>query len=107
MHGGVQGYGEELLKNRKQKDGGPALPTSSIVDHSHRTTRAVREGMGQVQLTLSRRAGMAPANAAECEPSPLAGFSPVDTPLVGVNLLDTSDAANTCGCGTEGACDSN
>ena len=70
----VQGYGEELLKNRKQKDGGPVLPTSSIVDHSHRTERKVREGMGPVQLTLSRRQGMAPVNDAACEPSPLAGL---------------------------------
>ena len=44
----VQGYGEELLKNRKQKDGGPVLPTSSIVDHSHRTERKVREILGRV-----------------------------------------------------------
>jgi hypothetical protein len=97
----VQGYGEELLKNRKEKDGGPVLPTSSITDHSHRTTRAVREGMGPVQLTLSRRAGIAPVNAADCEPSP----------LIGVNLLAQFPSGNPspagaacCGGADSGGC---
>ena len=106
----VQGYGEELLKNRKQKDGGPVLPTSSIVDHSHRTTRAGREGMGPVQLTLSRRAGMAPVNASDCEVSPLVGFTPEqppagacdESPLAGMNLLASSQSG--CAGGSGGVC---
>ena len=107
----VQGYGEELLKNRKGK--AVELPKSSIVDHSHRTTRAGREGMGSVQLTLSRRAGMVPVNASDCEVSPLVGFTPEqppagacdESPLAGMNLLATSQsscAGESCGEGTCG-----
>ena len=99
----VQGYGEELLKNRKEKDGGPVLPTSGIVDHSHRTTRKVREGMGPVRLTPSRTQGVAPTGVnADCEPSPLIGFTPETPPatagtLVGKNLL--APTTSGCGCG--------
>ncbi len=108
----VQGYGEELLKNRKEKDGGPVLPTSSIVDHSHRTTRAVRSGMGPVQLTLSRKPDLATPPVNACEEDPLAGFSPAkppasacdESPLAGMNLLGKSDAACACGSEGEGAC---
>jgi mycofactocin radical SAM maturase len=108
----VQGYGEELLKERKQKDGGPVLPTSSIVDHSHRTTRAVRTGLGPVQLTLSRRAGMAPVNASDCEVSPLVGFNP-DAPqapahnessIIGRSLLASSPSGSACGSGGSCSC---
>ncbi|MCU1523972.1 MAG: mycofactocin radical maturase, partial [Microbacteriaceae bacterium] len=70
------GYGEELLKNRKEKDGGPVLPTSSIVDHSHRTTRAVRSGMGPIQLTLSRKPNLTTPPITACEENPLAEYRP-------------------------------
>ena len=103
----VQGYGEELLKNRKQKDDG--LPKSHL-DHSHRTTRAVRSdaapksGMGKVQLTLSRRADLARPPVSECAEDPLAGFTasapPVsacaESPLAGF----TPEAQRGCGCGS-------
>jgi hypothetical protein len=104
----VQGYGEDLLKNRTGKT--VELPKSSIVDHSHRTTRAGREGMGPIQLTLSRRAGIAPVNASDCEVGPLVGFTPEKPPaealnetrLTGVNLLASSHSG--CACGRKGAC---
>ena len=106
----VQGYGEELLKNRKGK--AVELPKSSIVDHSHRTTRAGREGMGPILLTLSRRAGIAPVNASDCEVGPLVGFTPEqppagaldESPLAGINLLASSHSDCACGNGGKGAC---
>ena len=106
----VQGYGEELLKNRKGN--AVELPKSSIVDHSHRTTRAGREGMGPIQLTLSRRAGMVPVNASDCEVGPLVGFTPEqppaealdESPLAGMNLLATSQSSCAGESGGEGTC---
>ncbi|MEJ1230971.1 MAG: mycofactocin radical SAM maturase [Galbitalea sp.] len=94
----VQGYGAELLKNRKQKDGGPVLPTSGIVDHSHKTTREGRSGLGPVRLTLSLRPGLEqgttiPQSIADCEPSPLAGLN-----LEPTTISDESG----CACGPGG-----
>ena len=101
----VQGYGEELLKNRKEKQ--DILPKSSV-DHSHRTTRAPRSGMGPVQLTLAHRADLAAPPVSACAEDPLAGFNPAqppvsacaESPLVEFTLLATSDTV--CGCGREG-----
>jgi radical SAM protein with 4Fe4S-binding SPASM domain len=70
----VQGYGEELLKNRKDKQESIPKPTG---DHSHRTTRAPRSGLGPVQLTLSRREDLTRPPVSECAEDPLAGFDPV------------------------------
>ena len=70
----VQGYGEELLKNAKAKEGLAPKPSA---DHSHRTTPPrPREGLGPVRLTLKRREdlGRPPVNA--CEADPLAGLAP-------------------------------
>jgi len=70
----VQGYGEELLKNRKDKD---LVPKSSLIDHSHRTTRAPRSGPGRrVELTLGRRPEGERPPVSACEDDPLAGFDP-------------------------------
>ena len=69
----VQGYGEELLKNRKDKQESIPKPTG---DHSHRTTRAPRSGLGPVQLTLSRREDLSRPPVSECAEDPLAGFDP-------------------------------
>jgi mycofactocin radical SAM maturase len=99
----VQGYGAELLKNRKEKDGGPVLPTSSIVDHSHRTTREGRSGMGPVRLTLSLRPGLAEGtadvqSAADCEPSPLAGLSLATTTASPSSESSCACGSGSCGC---------
>lgn len=69
----VQGYGEELLKNRKDKM--DALPKPSG-DHSHRTSPPrPRTGMGPVRVTLSRRRDdLAAPPVSACAEDPLAGF---------------------------------
>ena len=98
----VQGYGEELLKNRKEKDDG--LPKSHI-DHSHRTTKTPKSGVGKVRLTLSRRPDLARPPVSECAEDPLAGFSPsappvsacAESPLAG---FDPAPASGSCGCGS-------
>jgi mycofactocin biosynthetic radical S-adenosylmethionine protein MftC len=67
----VQGYGEEMLKTRASQ----AAPKPSA-DHSHRTTRAPRNGPGPVRLTLSRREDLAHPPVSDCAEDPLAGFTP-------------------------------
>ncbi len=69
----VQGYGEELLAQRSNDK--MEIPKHAG-DHSHRTTRAPRSGMGPVQVTLSRRREdiQAPPVSA-CAEDPLAGFA--------------------------------
>jgi len=99
----VQGYGAELLKTRKEKDGGPVRPVSSIVDHSHKTTREGRSGLGPVRVTLSLRPGLAdgttpPANDAECEPSPLAGLSFDTSPPSSSTESGCACGPGSCGC---------
>ena len=68
----VQGYGEELLAQRSNDK--LEIPKHSG-DHSHRTTRAPRSGMGPVQLTLSRREDLTAPPVSACAEDPLAGFS--------------------------------
>jgi mycofactocin radical SAM maturase len=87
----VQGYGEELLKNRKSQDS--PLPQPSD-DHSHRTVRAPRSGLGPVTLTLTKRPDLSRPPVSACEENPLAGFVPAAAGGTG------SDAdAPGCGCG--------
>ncbi|WP_298121717.1 mycofactocin radical SAM maturase [uncultured Aurantimicrobium sp.] len=69
----VQGYGEELLKAAKGKEKSAPKPSG---DHSHRTSPPrPREGMGPVQLTLTRREDLQRPPVNDCEPNPLAGFA--------------------------------
>ena len=68
----VQGYGEELLKDRKDKIEIP----KHAGDHSHRTSPPrPREGMGPVRVTLSRREDLTAPPVNACAEDPLAGFS--------------------------------
>jgi len=69
----VQGYGEDLLKNRSLESGN--IPKPSL-DHSHRTTREGRAKSGPVPLTLSLRQDIDHTPIAECAVDPLAGFIP-------------------------------
>ena len=85
----VVGYGEELLKNRKDKE--REQPASSITDHSHRTTREGRPG--KVSLTLSVRPGLDHPPVSACEENPLAGFAPG---------ASSSSDPQSCGCGSGG-----
>ena len=70
----VQGYGEELLKNVKEKE--LATPKPSV-DQSHRTSPPrPRSGLGPVRVTIGRRGEITHPPVSDCEPSPLAGFAP-------------------------------
>ncbi|GAA4372873.1 mycofactocin radical SAM maturase [Agromyces bauzanensis] len=68
----VQGYGEQLLKDRADK---LSLPVHSS-DHSHRTSPPrPPTGMGPVRLTLARREDLQAAPVSACAEDPLAGFT--------------------------------
>jgi len=70
----VQGYGEELLKNRTDRV--ESLPKAST-DHSHLTSPPrPRSGMGPVRLTLRRREDFDAPPVSACAEDPLAGFAP-------------------------------
>lgn len=68
----VQGYGEDLLKNRSL--GADSKPKTSL-DHSHRTTREGRAKSGPVPLTLTLRSDLDRPPVSECAVDPLAGFT--------------------------------
>jgi len=104
----VQGYGEELLKNRKPKQEAIPKPTG---DHSHRTERGprrdgkpVRDGLGPV-IQLKRGGDLAAMPVSDCDENPLAGFGIERLPatssaggsLIGRNLLGGSAAGPSVG----------